>query len=181
MRPVLLTKRPKSPAANDHATPPVNGAVTEMEAEVIGLFVQLSRVLGQPRSFAEIYGLLFISGRPLAMDHLIERLNLSKGSASQGLKFLRNAGAIRMIYVPGDRRVHYEAVAELRNLVARFLRDYVVPQLDSSEARLQHIAGMVKQMPAGERARIAPRVTMLQSWEKRTRRFLPVVVKLLGG
>lgn len=181
MRPVLLTKRPKSPVANDHATPSANGAVTEMEAEVISLFVQLSRVLGQPRSFAEIYGLLFISGRPLAMDDLIERLHLSKGSASQGLKFLRNAGAIRMVYIPGDRRVHYEAVAELRNLVARFLRDYVVPELDASEARLQHIAGMVKQMPAGERERIAPRVTMLQSWEKRTRRFLPVVLKLLGG
>jgi DNA-binding transcriptional regulator GbsR (MarR family) len=181
MRPVLLTKRPKSPVANDHATPSTNGAVTEMEAEVISLFVQLSRVLGQPRSFAEIYGLLFISGRPLAMDDLIERLHLSKGSASQGLKFLRNAGAIRMVYAPGDRRVHYEAVAELRNLVARFLRDYVVPELDASEARLQHIAGMVKQMPAGERERIAPRVTMLQSWEKRTRRFLPVVLKLLGG
>jgi DNA-binding transcriptional regulator GbsR (MarR family) len=178
---VLLTKRPKSPVANDHATPSANGAVTEMEAEVISLFVQLSRVLGQPRSFAEIYGLLFISGRPLAMDDLIERLHLSKGSASQGLKFLRNAGAIRMVYAPGDRRVHYEAVAELRNLVARFLRDYVVPELDASEARLQHIAGMVKQMPAGERERIAPRVTMLQSWEKRTRRFLPVVLKLLGG
>lgn len=181
MRPVLLTKRPKSPVANDHATPSANGAVTEMEAEVISLFVQLSRVLGQPRSFAEIYGLLFISGRPLAMDDLIERLHLSKGSASQGLKFLRNAGAIRMVYAPGDRRVHYEAVAELRNLVARFFRDYVVPELDASEARLQHIAGMVKQMPAGERERIAPRVTMLQSWEKRTRRFLPVVLKLLGG
>ena len=181
MRPVLLTKRPKSPVANDHATPSANGAVTEMEAEVISLFVQLSRVLGQPRSFAEIYGLLFISGRPLAMDDLIERLHLSKGSASQGLKFLRNAGAIRMVYAPGERRAHYEAVAELRNLVARFLRDYVVPELDASEARLQHIAGMVKQMPAGERERIAPRVTMLQSWEKRTRRFLPVVLKLLGG
>ncbi len=138
-------------------------------------------MLGQPRSFAEIYGLLFISGQPLAMDDLIERLHLSKGSASQGLKFLRNAGAIKMVYVPGDRRVHYEAVAELRNLVARFLRDYVVPQLDASEARLQQIAGMVKQMPAGKRERIAPRVLMLQSWGKRTRKFLPVVVKLLGG
>ena len=112
---------------------------------------------------------------------LIERLKLSKGSASQGLKFLRHAGAIRMVYVPGDRRVHYEAVAELRNLVARFLRDYVVPQLDSSEARLQTIAVMVKQLPGDEQARVASRITMLQSWEKRTRNFLPLVVKLLGG
>src|SRR5882724_4174156 len=94
-----------------------------LETEIIDFFFQLSRLLGQPRSLAEIYGLLFISARPLAMDHLIERLNLSKGSASQGLKFLRNIGAIKTVYVAGDRRAHYEAVAELRNLVTRFLRD----------------------------------------------------------
>ena len=176
---MLLAKPQKSVAKNDHAATGVT--VSALEAEVIGLFVQLSRVIGQPRSFAEIYGLLFISGQPLAMDDLIERLKLSKGSASQGLKFLRHAGAIRMVYVPGDRRVHYEAVAELRNLVARFLRDYVVPQLDSSEARLQTIAAMVKQLPEDEQARVASRITMLQSWEKRTRNFLPLVVKLLGG
>jgi DNA-binding transcriptional regulator GbsR (MarR family) len=31
------------------------------EREVIDLFVRLSRMLGQPRSFGEIYGLLFLS------------------------------------------------------------------------------------------------------------------------
>src|SRR2546428_4670515 len=120
--------------------PPV---LSGLETEIIDLFVQLSRLLGQPRSLAEIYGLLFISGRPLAMDHLIERLNLSKGSASQGLKFLRNVGAVRTVYVAGDRRAHYEAVAELRNLTTRFLRDQIVPHLESGQARLERIAGLV--------------------------------------
>src|SRR5436190_23572761 len=106
---------------------PIVTPLTSLETEIIDFFVQLSRLLGQPRSLAEIYGLLFISARPLAMDHLIERLNLSKGSASQGLKFLRNIGAVKTVYVPGDRRAHYEAVAELRNLVTRFLRDQIVP------------------------------------------------------
>lgn len=125
------------------AAPPL----TALEAEVIHLFVELGRLLGQPRSYAEIYGLLFISARPLAMDHLIERLRLSKGSASQGLKFLRNAGAIRPVYVAGDRRVHYEAVAELRNLATRFLRDQVLPRLDAGLDRMDRIAELVRKMP----------------------------------
>src|SRR5437868_11169660 len=137
--------------------------LTTLETEIIDLFVQISRLLGQPRSLAEIYGLLFISAQPLAMDHLIERLHLSKGSASQGLKFLRNIGAVKTVYVPGDRRAHYEAVAELRNLVTRFLRDQIVPHLESGQARLERIAGLVRQLPAGERARINGRITMLQS------------------
>src|ERR1043166_4428318 len=155
--------------------------LTALETEIIDLFVQVSRVLGQPRSLAEIYGLLFISAQPLAMDDLIERLQLSKGSASQGLKFLRNLGAVKMVYVPGDRRVHYEAVAELKNLVTRFLRDQIVPQLETGQASLDRIAGMVKQLPAEQRARLNGRVTMLQSWAKRGRRFLPMLVKILGA
>jgi HTH-type transcriptional regulator, glycine betaine synthesis regulator len=79
-----------------------------LEVEIIDFFVQLSRLLGQPQSLAEIYGLLFISARPLAMDDLVERLHLSKGSTSQGLKLLRNIGAVKMVYV------------------ARFLRDQIV-------------------------------------------------------
>ena len=152
-----------------------------LETEIIDLFVQLSRLFGQPRSLAEIYGLLFISARPLAMDDLIDRLRMSKGSASQGLKFLRNVGAVKMVYMPGDRRVHYEAVAELRNLITRFLRDQIVPHLNSGQERLERIAGMVRQLPASERARINGRVTMLQSWSKRGKRFLPTVMKILGG
>ena len=154
--------------------------LSPLETEIINFFVQLSRLLGQPRSLAEIYGLLFISGRPLAMDDLIERLQLSKGSASQGLKFLRHIGAVRMVYVAGERRVHYEAVAELRNLATRFLRDQIVPHLDNGQARLERIAAMVKQLPPERRAQINGRVKMLQSWERNGRRFLPLVVKILG-
>ena len=155
--------------------------LSELETEIIGLFVQLARVLGLPRSLAEIYGLLFICNTPLPMDELISRLALSKGSASQGLRFLRNAGAIRMVYVSGDRRVHYEAVAELRKLATRYLRDQIVPHLDTGLNRLEQIAQMVKQLPPDQRARVSPRVTMLHSWEKKTRRVLPLVLKILGG
>src|SRR5947207_5057055 len=91
-------------AGTDLKKRPIVTPLTSLETEIIDFFVQLSRLLGQPRSLAEIYGLLFISARPLAMDHLIERLHLSKGSASQGLKFLRSIGAARTVYVPGDRR-----------------------------------------------------------------------------
>ena len=155
--------------------------LSTLEIEVIDYFVQISMVLGQPRSLAEIYGLLFISARPLAMDDLIERLRLSKGSASQGLKFLRNLGAVKMVYVAGDRRVHYEAVAELRRLATRFLRDQISPQLEGSELRLGRILNTVRRLPAGERARVNGRVNLLESWSRRGRRFLPLLVKVMGS
>ena len=169
-KPLSLTTTEEKPAAR----------LSPLETEVIDLFVQLSRLLGQPRSLAEIYGLLFISARPLTMDDLIERLQLSKGSASQGLKYLHSIGAVRMVYVAGDRRAHYEAVAELRNLATRFLHDQIVPHLDNGQARLERIAGMARQLPSEDRTQVNGRVKMLQSWERSGRRFLPLVVKMLG-
>ncbi len=160
----------------DSSAPPL----TPLETEVIDLFAQLARVMGLPRSLAEIYGLLFISPRSLNMDDLILRLGLSKGSASQGLKFLRNAGAVRTVYIPGDRRVHYQAVAELRRLVARFLSDQIVPHLESGQERLERMAAMAKKLPGEDRTHATARINMLQSWRNRSHRFLPVLVKMMG-
>jgi DNA-binding transcriptional regulator GbsR (MarR family) len=176
---MILVAEPK-PTHLDVAAGKTAARLGPLQTEVIEFFVELSRLLGQPRSLAEIYGLLFISARPLAMDDLIEQLQLSKGSASQGLKYLRNLGAVRMVYVAGDRRVHYEAVAELRNLAARFLHDQIAPHLDNGQARLERIAAMVKQLSSDDRARVNGRVKMLQSWERNGRRFLPMVLKMLG-
>jgi DNA-binding transcriptional regulator GbsR (MarR family) len=156
-------------------------SLSNLEAEVIGLFVQISKIMGQPRSYAEIYAVLFLSPDPLTMDELIKRLGISRGSACQGLSFLRKAGAIRMLLIPGRRPAHYEAVAELRHLVAGFLRDQVLPQVQESQNRLNQIVEMVGRLPAKDRAYVSGRVSMLRSWGKRSQQFLPVVVKLMGA
>lgn len=154
--------------------------LSQLQTEVIELFVRLSQVLGQPRSLAEIYGLLFISARPLTMEQLIQGVGLSKGSTSQGLRYLRNIGAVTTVYVPGDRRVHYQAVAELKNLLVRFLRDQFVPHLVSGNEQLGKIARLVKSLPDEERTRLQSRVAMLQSWGKRAKLFVPMLVKMMG-
>jgi DNA-binding transcriptional regulator GbsR (MarR family) len=156
-------------------------SLTTLETEVIDFFVQISRVLGQAPSLGEIYGLLFIAARPLSLDDVVERLSMSRGSASQGLRFLQSAGAVRTVYVPGERKAHYEAVAQLRYLATRFLRDQVVPHLDSGLDRLDRISTLVAALPAEHRARVGNRLTMLRSWEKKSRRILPIIVKILGG
>lgn len=166
----------QSDVADGHA----NG-VSSVEREVIAHFVEISRVLGQPRSYAEIYGLLFISPKPLAMDDLCERLQISKGSASQGLKFLREIGAVRVLEIRDDRRTHYEAVAELRRLAGKFLRDQIAPQVAGSDERLARLEDVIGKLPVQQRPHVESRVTMLRSWNKNTRRVLPLVVKLLGG
>jgi len=169
--------------ASTKPVPPRSSATLDagLEREVIQHFVEISRALGQPRSFAELYGLLFISPQPLAMDDLCERLQMSKGSASQGLKFLREIGAVQAVEIEGDRRTHYEAVAELRRLAGRFLRDQIGPQLAGSDDRLARLEEGLDGLGDDARGHVASRISMLRSWNKNMRRVLPLVVKLLGG
>jgi DNA-binding transcriptional regulator GbsR (MarR family) len=172
----LVEKGPSSTGPNR----PSAAKLAPLETEIIDFIVQVSRVIGQLRSLAEIYGSLFISGRLLAMDDLIERLRFSEGSASQGFKFSCSIGAARTVYVPRERRTHYEAVAQLRDLTTRFLRGELVPHLDNGLARLERIADIVKRLPLAERSRINSRVKMLLSWQWQSTRFLPLLIRILG-
>jgi DNA-binding transcriptional regulator GbsR (MarR family) len=152
-----------------------------VEVEVIHLFVQVSRALGQPPSVAEIYGFLFISPQPMSQDDFIERLNLSKGTASQGLRYLLDLGAVRTVYVAGDRRMHYEAVVELRNLAGRFLRQRILTHFEDSGTRLAHITAEARKLPDAEREFAVGRANILKSWEKNAKRILPLLLALMGA
>ena len=154
--------------------------LSPLETEVINLFVHLARLLNCPKSVAEIYGLLFIAARPLATEEIIDRLSLSKGSASQGLKFLRGLGAVRLIYVAGRRSDHYEPELELRKLVGGFLKTKLEPQFETEDDRLTRIESFISQLPSSERERFSARLEKLRSWQMSGKRFLPLIRKFLG-
>lgn len=161
------------------------------ESEVIAIFVQMTQVLGIPRSLGEIYGLLFATPEPLAFQDIADRLRLSKGSVSQGLRFLRTVGAIKPVVVPGDRREFFEPVVELRALVSGFLRERLNPQLESWGARAKalKVGDFLKpegpedhsvQLRESEAKIIGGRLDKLKTWQKRANTVLPMIGKLLG-
>jgi DNA-binding transcriptional regulator GbsR (MarR family) len=173
--------RPPDAFAPARPAPPAGPPpLSALETEVIGFFVHLCQLLGLPKSTAEIYGLLFATPRPLAMDELIGRLRLSKGSASQGLKFLRNLGAVQRVYVPGDRRDRYVAETELRKLLGGFLKEKLGTQLDGERERLARMERLVAHLPEADRPWLVQRIRKLRLWQKRGRQLMPVVIRVLG-
>ena len=67
----------------------------------------LFQALGLSRSAGQIYGLLYLSDKPLSLDDMVDLLSISKGSASMGTRHLASWGVIRQVWVPGDRRDFY--------------------------------------------------------------------------
>ena len=106
--------------------------LTEIEVEAIEMFINFLRIIGLPKSVGEIYGLLFVAPRPLAMDEIMARLDISLGAASQGLKLLRSFGAVRVVYERGNRRDHYVADLELSRFATVFIEDELQPRIDTA-------------------------------------------------
>ncbi len=154
-------------------------ALNEIEISVIDLFVRGVQVLGLPKSVGEIYGLLFISEEPLSLDDLVERLGISKGSASQGMRILRGLGAVSTKYIPGQRRDHYVAQAELKALVSGFVSGELMPHLESGEERLTALIEDCKADESDGAEFRRNRVERLKRWHGRASKLLKTIDRFL--
>ena len=157
------------------------GELDPLERQVVDFFVDGVRVLGLPRSIGEIYGLLFISQSALSLDDLVQRLAISKGSASQGLRLLKSLGAVREVESVTERRTYYEPAVELKRLVGGFIREQIRPHLESGKTKIGRLTATAQDI--GDPARrkfLGERVERLESWLRSGGRVLPVSQKLLG-
>ena len=132
------------------------------EISIIDSFVRAASLIGLPRSIGEIYGVVYCSAEPINFEQIVERLGISRGSVSQGLKTLRQIGAVRTHYLPGVRIDHYIAELSMERLVA--IGDQVAA-----------IAA------APQRAHAAARLNTLKTWQARIRKLLPVMLTVLSG
>ena len=164
---------------------PINGkqSIQEteqaIEIESIDFFVRMMSILGMPRSVGEIYGLLYFSAVPLPMDQIVLRLGISMGSASQGLKTLRSLKAVRTSYIPGDRRDHYLAETEFRRLFSNFIKEEIMPHMESAKER---IAKMEEALPVQDEKSAEFYEIRIEKLKRLTRaggRLLPALAGLL--
>ena len=153
----------------------------EWESAVVDLFLNAANSFGLPKSYGQIYGLLFCRDQPLAMDEVMDLLQISKGSASQGLRALRQLGAVSSIFAPGDRKERFVAEIRLRKLVSGFLREQADPHLDKGVARLKQIKGLLKRSGSKDsRIRGTRRYEILSAWHRQMSRLLPWVKMIVG-
>lgn len=152
------------------------------EVSIIEFFVRAANLIGLPKSIGEIYGLLFCAPDALTFDDLERRLQISRGSVSQGLKLLRQLGAVKVQEVVGSRKDYYLPELSMKQLVAGFVRDQFGPHLDTGTSRLDQIEGLIESETDAEmRAHAIRRLNTLRSWKRRTQKLLPLILAVLGG
>lgn len=151
----------------------------EFEEGMVNFFVDAADLLGVPKSVAAIYGVIFASVSPLSFSEISARLNLSGGSISQGLKVLREMGAVKT--VPPDEesesrgRDRFVPDLELRQLMRRFIEQRLEAQLNRGEQSLAGLDQLSSQYSPEERALIAQRLNKIRRWHTRARAVVPMI------
>jgi DNA-binding transcriptional regulator GbsR (MarR family) len=165
--------------------PPITGKnssqvnIKDLEIESIDFFVRMMSMLGMPKSVGEIYGLLYFSPSALSMEHIVKHLGISIGSASQGLKTLRSLKAVRTSYVPGDRRDHYLAETEFRRLFSNFIKEEIMPHMDSAKERIERMESSLPPLSKEAEEFYKIRIEKLKRLTRAGGRLLPALAGLL--
>jgi len=162
-------------------TAPAPRKLSETQEEIVSVCADVVQQLGLSRSMGQIFGVIYCSPRPLAFTDVTAALPLSKGSVSQGLRFLRELGAIKVVEVDGDWREHFVAETKLRRLLSGVLETRLRAPLKSSVVRLRAIERKLARSDVPDRDFLQQRLGSLQTWHRKTLYFLPLLQKFLGS
>ena len=115
------------------------GVLTEAQDRFVATWGQMGAAWGISRTMAEVHALLFITGRPLNTDEVMERLQISRGNASMSLRALVDWGVVTRTHRRGDRKEYFNAEQDVWTMFRAIVRERVKREIDPMLASLFEI------------------------------------------
>ena len=114
----------------------MNERLMKAQAVFLDRINQICGKLGLNNIMTQLYAILYLSDKPLSLDDMVERLKISKASASINIRALERYDAVRKVWVKGSRKDYYEAEPD----IAKVGRDRV---RSMTQSRLSEINDMI--------------------------------------
>lgn len=102
---------------------------------------------GVNRSVAQIHALLYLADRPMTAEDIAETLGMARSNVSNSLRELVGWKLIRRAPVLGDRRDHYEAEADLWQMLVRIAQGRKEREIDPMVEALGQVMASVDDDP----------------------------------
>jgi DNA-binding transcriptional regulator GbsR (MarR family) len=116
-----------------------------------GVFMKLSPVMkrfvlhwgemgsrwGVNRTMSQIHALLFLSEAPLTAETITEALQVARSNVSTSLRELQSWGLVKLVHVEGDRRDHFEAHHDVREIFRVVMEERKKRELDPTLTALR--------------------------------------------
>ena len=165
--PKTSIKKVKNTRLDDNSSP---------EDSILNLCVKLCSILGLPKSIGLIYGAVFVSTRPIEAGEICKKLKISRGSVSQGIKFLRELGAIRVENDNGNRAEHFVVEDHLRKAVETFVTKKIGPAFDELGEEMERLeTDPSRHLPEY----LTEKLETIRRWHSHGQLLLPLVTGFL--
>lgn len=120
----ISKKMESKPAASQ------DNALRESQERFVALWGQMGAHWGIPRTMAEVHATLFIIGRPMNTDDIIDFLQISRGNTSMTLRALLNWQIVQRVHVRGERKEYFQAEQDIWKLFRTILRERKKREVD---------------------------------------------------
>jgi DNA-binding transcriptional regulator GbsR (MarR family) len=107
---------------------------------------RMSSSWGINRTMAQIHALLFVTGVPLEVNEIMERLQISRGNASMNLRELMDWGVVRRFRQPGDRKDTYVSETDPFLTLVRIVKERKRREIDPTTDALREV---IAKLPDG--------------------------------
>jgi DNA-binding transcriptional regulator GbsR (MarR family) len=138
---------------------------------------------GVGRVIGQIFAFLYFSSQPRSLSDMQRHLGISKGSASTAVRQLEQWGAVKKVWVKGDRKDYYQAVDWFGRILKNAVLDTVGKRLSSYTNLLQEIETDLANLKAesGDGGFIEDRIQRLRAFQAKAEDVWnnPVVKMLL--
>jgi len=98
-------------------------SLTKIKKDFTQGLSQISRFWGFPKGMGAIFGVLYLSPTPLALDEIVQETGLTKGAISTEIRALARMGLVHRSSKLGDRRDYYEAEPDFYAAIRSILKE----------------------------------------------------------
>jgi DNA-binding transcriptional regulator GbsR (MarR family) len=118
---------------------------------------------GVNRTEAQIHALLYITARPLTAEEITTALGVARSNVSTSLRDLQGWGIIKVSHELGDRRDHFESVADVWEMVRIIGEERKRRELDPTLAMLRESVAEVGQGDPSTRQRLSAMLELFEA------------------
>ncbi|GAB4332677.1 MAG: hypothetical protein Kow0099_04460 [Candidatus Abyssubacteria bacterium] len=114
---------------------------------------RISRFWGLSKLMGQLYGLLYLSAKPLSLDELAKGLMVSKASVSTNIRALERWGMVEKVWVKADRKDYYRAETDFMDIVIKIFEKREKTEFDSALKTVSECLDRVGSLPKNAEAK----------------------------
>ena len=120
---------------------------------------------GVNRTVSQIHALLYITGRPMHAEEIVDTLKVARSNVSNSLRELQGWNLVRLVHVAGDRRDHFETSRQVWELLRTIVKERQRREIEPTVAVLRELLAdpAIAKEPAEAKLRMQETLELLDT------------------